>query len=164
MSIWDESNDEFALVCSTSSVAENGGEWDPSTSHYSNLHLNNLTANALFANTINDSLADITTYVTLTDANTNPVIISDFPANYGIYLLFVKPKINTTRSHGIFMIGRVDSSLVPGTIVRIISVKGVHNDQLDIQWRAGEKPELMYRQKPIEINGSTEFKIKIVSL
>jgi hypothetical protein len=164
MSIWDESNDEFAFVCSTSSVVENGGEWNPNVSHYTNVHLNNLTASAIFTSTINNSMADITTTVTLTDANNNPVIISDFPYNYGIYLVFVKPETNTTRSHGIFMIGRVDVSVVPGTIVRIISVKGAQNDQLDIQWRMNEKPELMYRQHPSDISGSTTFKVKIVSL
>jgi hypothetical protein len=164
MSIWDESNDEFALVCSTSSTAEDGGQWNPNVSHYTNLHLNNLTANALFANTINNSMADITTTVTLNDGSNDPVTVNHFPYDYGIYLVFVKPLVNTTRSHSIFMIGRVNVSSVPGTIVRIISVKGAQNDQLDIQWRMGQKPELMYRQHPSDISGSTVFKIKIVSL
>jgi hypothetical protein len=164
MSIWDESNDEFALVCSTSNTAEDGGEWNPNVSHYSNLHLNNLNASAIFASTINGSMADITTTVTLTDATNDPVTVVDFPYDYGIYLVYVKPLTNTTRSHGIFMIGRVNVYTVPGTIVRIISVKGAQNDQLDIQWRMGEKPELMYRQHPIDISGTTAFKIKIVSL
>jgi hypothetical protein len=164
MSIWDESNDEFALVCSTSSIVEDGGQWNPNVSHYTNLHLNNLTANALFANTINNSMADITTTVTLNDGSNDPVTVNDFPYDYGIYLVFVKPLVNTTRAHSIFMIGRVNVSSVPGTIVRIISVKGAQNDQLDIQWRMGENPELMYRQHPTDISGSTVFKIKIVSL
>lgn len=164
MSIWDESNDEFAFVCSTSSVVENGGQWDPNTSHYSNLHLNDLTANAIFASTINDSMADITTTVTLNNGSNDTVTITGFPNNYGIYLVFVKPVSDTTRSHGIFMIGRVDSPVVPGTIVRIISVKGAQNDQLDIQWRENQNPQLMYRQHPTNTNGTTAFKIKIVSL
>jgi len=165
MSIWDESNDEFAFVCSTSSaVEENGSQWNPTIAHYANLHLNNLTANAIFASTINNSMADITTNVILSDANTNPVIISSFPYTYGVYLLFVKPLINTTRAHAIFMIGRVDESNTPGTIVRIISVKGAQYDQLDIQWRKNSNPELMYRQNPIDTSGTTTFKIKIVSL
>lgn len=164
MSIWDESNDEFALVCSTSSTAEDVGQWNPNVSHYTNLHLNNLNASAIFASTINNSMADITTTITLNDANNDPVTINDFPFDYGIYLVYIKPLVNTTRSHGIFMIGRVNVSSVPGTVVRIISVKGAQNDQLDIQWRMGEKPELMYRQHPTDISGSTVFKIKIVSL
>lgn len=164
MSIWDESNDEFALVCSTSTTAENGGEWNPNISHYTNLHLNNLAASSIFASTINNSMADISTVVTLTDANTDPVTVMDFPFDYGIYLVFVKPQTNTTRSHSIFMIGRVNVSSIPGTIVRIISVKGAQNDQLDIQWRMGEKPELMYRTHPTDTSGTTNFKIKIVSL
>jgi len=164
MSIWDESNDEFALVCSNSSAPQDGGQWNPNISHYTNLHLNNLNASAIFASTINGSMADLTTTVTLTDANNDPVTINDFPYNYGIYLVFVKPESNTTRSHGIFMIGRVDVSVTPGTIVRIISVKGAQNDQLDIQWRMDEKPELMYRQHPSDITGTTRYKIKIVSL
>ena len=159
MMIWDEIQDEFAFVCSNK---------DPSINtnivHYSDLHINDLIAGDITINTINGSDADITTYVTLNNNSTVPVTILGFPKKYGIYLVFVKPRNDTTRTHGIFMIGRVDAVNIPGTVVRILSVKGMHNDQLDIQWRNDASPELLYRPYPNGINGSTEYKLKIVSL
>lgn len=161
MMIWDEIQDEFAFVCSNK---------DPSINtnivHYSDLHINDLIAGDITINTINGSDADITTYVTLDNNSTVPVTILGFPKKYGIYLVFVKPRndTDTIRTHGIFMIGRVDAVNIPGTVVRILSVKGMHNDQLDIQWRNNTLPELLYRPYPNGINGSTEYKLKIVSL
>ena len=159
MMIWDEIQNEFAFVCSNK---------DPSINtnivHYSDLHINDLIAGDITINTINGSNADVTTYVTLNNNSTVPVTISGFPKKYGIYLVFVKPRDETIRTHGIFMIGRVDAVNIPGTVVRILSVKGMHNDQLDIQWRNDALPELLYRPFPNGINGSTEYKLKIVSL
>jgi hypothetical protein len=62
------------------------------------------------------------------------------------------------------MIGRVNVSSLPGTIVRIISVKGAQYDQLDMQWPANGHPQLMYRPTPIGGSGTTSFNVKIVSL
>jgi hypothetical protein len=159
MMIWDEIQNEFAFVCSNK---------DPSINtnivHYSDLHINDLIAGDITINTINGSDADVTTYVTLNNNSTLPVTISSFPKKYGIYLVFVKPRDETIRTHGIFMIGRVDAVNIPGTVVRILSVKGMHNDQLDIQWPNDALPQLLYRPYPNGINGSTEYKLKIVSL
>lgn len=161
MAIWDESHDEFSLVCSNKNPA-----MVTSIAHYSNLHINNLTSNAITTNTINGSAADITITVTLNNNSTNPVTMTNFPKNYGIYMLFVKPlsDYDTNRSQAIFMIGRLGVSTVPGTVVRLISVKGVYNDQLDIQWPSNQNPQLLYRPSPNGINGSTDYKIKIVTL
>jgi len=159
MMIWDEVQNEFAFVCSNK---------DPSINtniiHYSDLHINDLIAGDITINTINGSDADVTTYVTLNNNSTLPVTISGFPKTYGVYLVFIKPRDNTVRTHGIFMIGRVDGVGVPGTVVRLISVKGMHNDQLDIQWPNDALPQLLYRPYPNGIGGSTEYKLKIVSL
>lgn len=160
MTIWDESNDEFAFICSNQSPSET-----VNPSHYSNLHLNNLIANGLQVNTINGSAADITTTVILDNGpGTVPVTINDIPFNYGIYLVFVKPLTDTLRAHSIFMIGRVNISSIPGTIVRFISVKGATSEQLDMQWPANGKPQLLYRPRPNGFGGNTTYKIKIVSL
>lgn len=164
MNIWDESNNEFALVCSTSNPSDpNNPSFEPSITHYSDLHINNLQSSAIFTTMINNSAADITTIVTLNDASTTPVTIPAFPLNYGIYMLFVKPDSVTTRTSAIFMIGRVNVSSMPGTTNRLMSVKGAQNEQLFIQWRADEYPELVYRPAP-NIAGSTNFRVKIVSL
>jgi hypothetical protein len=159
LSIWDESQNEFALVCSINDPADH-----TNIAHYADLHINNLVANGISTNTINNSLADITITTTLNDGNTTPVTLSGFPSNYGIYLVFVKPVSSTHRSHAIFMIGRVNENSTPGTVVRIISVKGTQYDQLDMQWPAGEKPQLFYRQNPIGGIGSTGYVAKLVSL
>jgi hypothetical protein len=159
MMIWDEVQNEFAFVCSNK---------DPATTtsivHYSDLHINDLIAADININTINGSDADVTTYITLNNNSTTAVTITGFPKTYGVYLVFVKPRSDTSRTHGIFMIGRVDGTGIPGTVVRLISVKGMHNDQLDIQWPNDALPQLLYRPFPNGINGSTEYKLKIVSL
>jgi len=157
MMIWDEALNKFSLTCSPSN--------NPSSAvHYSDLHINNLVANGITANTINGSLADITFIVTLNNNSTSPVTMPNFPTNYGIYMVFIKPLSETSRTHGIFMIGRVDAINMTGTVIRLISVKGVYNDQLDIQWPANDYPQLLYRPYPNGIGGSTQFQVKIVTL
>ena len=159
MMIWDEFNNEFAFVCSSQDPATNS-----SFNHYSDLHINNLIAGDVIVNTINGAQADSTTIVTLNNNSTTPVTISEFPSTYGVYLVFVKPRTDTARTNAIFMIGRVNGLGIPGTVVRLISVKGMHNDQLDIQWPNDALPQLLYRPYPNGISGSTEYKLKFVSL
>lgn len=159
LSIWDESRDEFAFVCSG-----NSPDNTVTPAHYADLHLGGLLSSSIVTNTINGSMADISTVVNLSDAAGPPSSITAFPQNYGIFLVFVKPSSNTTRSHGIFMIGRVNVNSIPGTIVRIISVKGAQYDQLDMQWPANSYPQLMYRPTPLGGSGTTSFNVKIVSL
>ena len=162
MNIWDESQNEFAFVCSNSIA-----EAESQISHYSNLHINDLLANAVTTTLINNSLADMTRYVNMTNNSTTPVEILNFPSKYGVYILFVKPNddLESNRTHGIFMIGRVNSVSAPGTIVRIISAKGVYGDQLDIQWPPDSNPYVFYRPYPNGLGSTvTQFKIKVVSL
>jgi len=172
MSIWDESADEFALVCSSINPSETSGNKQVSFVHYADLHLNALSSHSITTNLINGSHADITTTVTLNNNSLAPVTITIDPLlypgrtiNYGIFLVFVKPysHSNRTRTHGIFMIGRLDAPL-PGTVVRIISVKGAHGDQLDMLWPSEENPQLLYRPYPSGINGTTTYQVKFVSL
>lgn len=159
MMIWDETRDEFAFVCSS---------LDPATatsfSHYSDLHINNLVANNITINNINGAQADITIIVTLNNNSTTPVTISSFPKKFGVYMVFVKPVDDDSRTHAIFSIGRVDAINIPGSVIRLLSVKGVYNDQLDIQWAANSLPQLLYRPYPNGIGGTTDFKLKITSL
>lgn len=159
MMIWDESRDEFAFVCSNLDPATNS-----SFAHYSDLHVNNMIANDLTINNINGAPADITTIVSLNNNSTIPVTITDFPNTYGVYTVFVKPLNDNSRAHAIFTIGKVDATNIHGTSIRIISVKGVYNDQLDMQWPQNGLPQLLYRPYPNGIGGTTDFKLKIVSL
>ena len=159
MMIWDETLDEFAFVCSNLDPATNA-----SFVHYSDLHINDLVANDLTVNNINGAPADITTVVNLNNNSTTPVTITDFPYTYGVYMIFVKPLEDNSRAHAIFTIGRVDSTSIHGTSIRIMSVKGVYNDQLDMQWPQNALPQIMYRPYPNGIGGTTNFKLKIVSL
>lgn len=159
MNIWDESNNEFAYVCSGTDPQDT-----TNIAHYADLHINDLTSNAIIANTINGSQADTTTTVTLNNSSSTPVSITGFPENYGVYLVFVKPLTDTLRAHSIFMIGRVNSPTTPGTVVRMIAVKGANNDQLDMQWPANSYPQLLYRPFPIGLGGTTTYKVKIVTL
>jgi hypothetical protein len=160
MTIWDESNDEFAFICSNQSPSD-----VVNPSHYSNLHLNNLVANGIQVNTINNSAADISTTVILKNGpDTTNEAITAFPFTYGVYIVFVKPLTDNLRAHSIFVIGRINNPIIPGTITRLISAKGATNEQLDMQWPANSYPELLYRPRPSGLGGTTTYKIKIVSL
>lgn len=161
MMIWDEELNEFAFVCSNQNPSSN-----TSIAHYSDVHANNITGNDLTINSINGGVADIITTVVLNNNSMSPVNIIDFPSMYGIYTVYVRPlnDNDSSRAHAIFTIGRVDAVNLPGTVVRFISAKGVYNDQLDMQWPVNSKPQLMYRPYPNGVNGTTTFKIKIVSL
>lgn len=174
MNIWDESKNEFAFICTPTSPTE---ESEVQVSHYSNLQVNNLTSDGIFTNFLNDTVADKCIYVTLTDDSVNGLIANDssnkcsinaFPEISGIYLLFVKPKTDNTRAHAIFMIGKIGGGSLPGTVVRLISVKGVNGEHLDLVWNniGNQKPELYYRPLPTNGNTSitTEYKIKLVTI
>lgn len=157
--LWDESLKEFSFVCSATNPNDNS---DPIISHYSNLHINNLLANDVVVNTINGSIADITTYVTLTNNSTSPITITGLSNNYGIYQVIVKPSTLTSSCYAIFNIGRSNSG-VPGTVHRIMSVRGSNNESIDIQWSASSMPELFFRPPPGG-GGNTIFKLRFISL
>lgn len=159
MNIWDESNDEWAFICSSTNPDE-----QVNISHYSDLHVGDLTASSVVTNVINGNAADISTTVTLNDGNTLPVTITAFPNNYGIYQVFVKPQTNTTRTHAIFVIGRVNATGTPGSTNRIMSAKGAQSEQLFIDWPADSLPALVYRPNPLGGSGTTVYNVKIVSL
>lgn len=158
--LWDESLKEFSFVCSATDPNANE---DPIISHYSNLHINNLLANDITVNSINGSVADITTYVTLTNNSTSPVSITGLTNNYGIYKVLIKPNTLTSSCYAEFSIGRTNNISLPGTIHRIMSVRGSNNESLDIQWSANSMPELFFRQAPGGI-GTTVFKLRFISL
>ncbi|NDC95546.1 hypothetical protein EB077_09605, partial [bacterium] len=159
MVIWDEYNNEFAFICSNTSPAETVNK-----SHYSNLHVNGLVADSITTNYINGSAADVTIYMTLTNNTMTPVTIPNWPINYGVFMVYVKPRSDTLRAHAIFMIGRVNINTIPGTITRTISVKGSNGDQLDMQWPANQSPQLMYRPFPNGLGGTTDYVLKITTL
>ncbi len=167
MTLWDETNDEFAFVCGSNNPSDNSN-----IVHYTNLHINDLLSNTVFANSINGASADITFTVTLNDANQVPVVfpsvsgnpMNAFPNVYGVYVVFVKPQSSTIRAHAIFVIGRINVSGIPGTVTRLISVKGAGNEHLDMQWPADAYPQINYRPNPIGGSGSTTYNVKVITL
>lgn len=163
MNIWDESANEFALVCSATNPSDpDNPSFEPSIAHYSNLHIQDLVSNAIFTNIINGIAADTGTSAVLTDNTSTPVSVT-FPTNYGCYLVFVKPTTNTVRASAIFVMGRIDVVSTPGVVNRLLSIKGAQNEQLFFQWPANSMPELYYRPHPNNLS-TTTFTIKIVSL
>lgn len=158
VSMWDESLKEYALVCS-SFVS---GDSNIPIAHYVNLHINNLTANAISVNTINGTVADTQAMFSLTDNSTTPITISNFPLNYGIYTVLIRPTTSTSRCYGIFVMGRLNSS-VCGQVARLISVRGSLNEQLDFSWPANSYPQVFYRPAP-GVTGTTSYTIKITSV
>jgi len=68
----------------------------------------------------------------------------NLPRNYGVYQVFIEPVNDLTAPSAIFMIGRKNGDCC-GQIVRINSVKGNDNGQLDMDWPSGKFPHLLYR-------------------
>jgi hypothetical protein len=159
VSMWDESLDEYALVCSNFI----SGDSTIPIAHYLNLHVNDITANAITVNTINGTTADVQGTFNLTDNSTTPVTVTTFPFDYGLYIVLVRPTTAlSTRCFGIFVMGRLNAA-VNGSVARLISVRGTSSEQLDFSWPSGSKPEIFYRPAP-GIAGTTNYTIKIISI
>lgn len=159
LSIWDSSANEYALVCSPMV----GSSSQPTIAHYVDLHINNLIANNIQANTINGIIADSFTTVTLIDNSSTPVTITGFPSNCGIFICMVRPTTAiSTRPSAIFVLGRLCAN-VCGQVTRLIGVRGVSNDNLDIQFGIGQKPALLYRPGP-GVNSTTNYTIRIMTI
>ena len=153
--IWDESLNQFAFGCSPSASGNN-------IVHYSNIQINNLSTSNVNCTTINNSTADTIFTVTLTNNSTTPVEMTQFPNNYGVYTVMVKPVIST-GAYATFTIGRNSYSGSSGVSNRIVSVKGVNNEQLDIQWPVNSYPQLLYRPSK-GINGTSQYVVKVISV
>lgn len=159
VSMWDEAAKEYALVCSN---LVSGATTIP-IANYINLHVNNIIANALTVNTINETTADVRRTFTLIDNSTTPVIITNFPSIYGVFIVLVRPTTATsTRCSGIFVIGRLNSGSC-GQSARLISVRGTSNEQLDISWPSNSLPQVFYRPAPGS-GTTTEYTVKIISV
>lgn len=168
MAIWDESEKEFALVCNPNDNLIGAG------THYTNLHIHKLRADIIEASNINiGTIGSTIISITLSDLSTSYAPITQFPKTYGSYLVFIQPEIKTYRTQGIFMIGKADTTdpnpppgyiALPGSVVRLMSVRGSRGEQLDMRW-ISSRPEIKYSPGPIaETNTNTTYKIKIVSL
>lgn len=159
VSMWNESLKEFSLVCSN---FVSGAPTIP-IAHYINLHINNLTANAITATTINGTTADTQAVFNLTDNSTIPVVVTNFPYNYGIYIVLICPTTSTsTRCYGIFMMGRLNGGAC-GSVARLISVRGTSNEQLDFSWPAASFPQVSYRPAP-GVAGTTSYTLKVITV
>jgi hypothetical protein len=171
MSIWDESENEFAFVCSPNSPGVTAGQ----PIHYTNVRVNTLNATNVVSNNINGGAADTVINVNLPDNATigNALELTNFPNYFGLYLLFIKPVNTNARASAIFMIGKRGdggngTNSPYGSIVRIISIKGINDEQLDLTWPNGTgNPKLYYRPMPSEAsfpNNLTQYSIKIITL
>lgn len=164
MSVWDSVNNEYAIASSPmiNPVAI------PQLHNYLNLHINNLTANNVSAFSINNATADCITSVTLTDNNTIPVQfilnIHNTSINSGIYFVMVQPTNNPNRCYAIFAMGRMNNVNACGQVVRLIGVRGNNGENLDIQWPAGQYPQLLYRPAPGVSGTTTTFTVKIITV
>jgi hypothetical protein len=141
-----------------------GPSGTPPIAHYVDLIINDLTANNITANTINNVVADATISVTLTNNNTTPVLMTSFAANYGIYILLIRPTTAvTTRPSAVFVIGRINTVGDSGMVARLLSVPGTNNEKLDIQWGANAKPSLLYRPAP-GVVGTSTYSVRIITV
>lgn len=170
VSMWDESNKEYALVCSRS-IGEYGNIADPQ--HYINLHVNNIKANVLTVNSINNLTADVQ-FTTQLGPNVDPVELNPATSiptpiqlgyaypNYGVFIILVRPKIATATSpYAIFVVGRRNDNTC-GQVARLISVKGINGEMLNMSWPANSYPNLFYRPAPG--SGTVDFTLKFIAV
>lgn len=171
ISMWDSSSNRYVLVCSPMIAASS----TPPIAHYVDLQINNLYANAITATSINGILADIQILFTLADNSTalyelkpSNVTGGQFAFPYGIYIVMVRPTTaQQTRSSAIFLVGSLGNATC-GQVVRIISVKGTTNEQLDMSWPASGGgftgyPCIQYRPAPGTAS-NTNYTAKIIAV
>jgi hypothetical protein len=160
IAMWDETTNQYSVVCSPMVHPDN----TPTISHYVDMHIGNLIANQITATSINGTLADTQILVTLTDNSTAPVTITGFPLLYGIYTVMIRPTSSSSaRTSAIFMIGRNNSVTSKGTVTRLIGIKGVDGENLNIQWNANSYPQLLYNPAP-GVAGTTQYTLKIIGV
>jgi hypothetical protein len=154
LSMWDESNKEYALVC-TNSLGEYTNVVEPH--HYINLHVNNIKANVLTVNSINNLTADVQFTIQL-PPDTTPIVLNPSTSvpspvqlgyaypKYGVFMILVRPKTATpTSPYAIFVVGRRNDTTSCGQVARLIAVKGTNGEMLDMDWPANSYPRLFYR-------------------
>jgi hypothetical protein len=153
--IWNEFSNQFEFGCAPNSS-------NNSLTHYADLQVNDLTSNNINTTTINNVTADIIYNITLTNNSTTPVPITGFTKNYGIYMVMVEATV-ATGAYALFSIGRNSYSGNSGVVARLTSVKGVNDEQLDMQWPANDVPYLYYRPSK-GISGTSQYRLKIMSI
>lgn len=156
MNIWDESNNEFALICSNLNPATSGSI---SIDHYSDLRINNL--NTIF---VNNSTADIILFISLNNTINTPIPIN-LIKNWGVYKIMIEPTESySNQATGTFELGRRNTNLSKGLINETMNIQGLYNEQLGIVWNPNTLPLLFYKKMPIGLLGESVFKLKIISI
>ena len=181
VSMWDETLNEWALVCSNHiSGGSNATPVNPL--HYINLHINNLTANLLTINSINGLTADVQFSIPLqndltTGVALDPTEVTTYPhltsyPDYGVFIILARPKEvsdSANRCYGVFVVGRRNDNSC-GQVARLISVKGSLGDMLDMEWPYNPAapghsyPKLKYRPAPGNNSNTTMFTIKMIAV
>lgn len=95
--------------------------------------------------------------------DTIPVTLEDCP-KYGVFDIYIRPKndINSDRSYNRFHIGRSDND-INGQVVRMISLRGIANSRLDMEWPANAKPTIFYRPAPVDSSEPITYTVTIIS-
>lgn len=176
LSMWDESNKEYALVCTNSVTNAPEAYANVEPLHYINLHVNNIKANVLTVNSINNLTADVQFTAQLTNNSVAPVTLdpaTSIPTpvqlgypypKFGIFMVLVRPKTQTgTAPYAMFVIGRRNDITSCGQVARIISVKGTNGEMLDMDWPADSYPRLMYRPAPGNAS-TTDYTLKFIAV
>jgi len=162
--IWDESNKEWAFECSVSDPSLNV----VTRTHYSNLHLNQLTATNINTMTINNLPSDTTFTFTLTNNSTFPVIMTNFPSNFGVFNLYIKA-VSVNSTYALFTATRANLGVtVGGNMNRRESAPGPNNEQIMMNWYSPNAnsgnylPTVNFSPAP-NTGGTTTFIVKVIS-
>lgn len=160
VTMWDESQNEWSIVCTSTDPSDN-----TVINGYANFHVNDIIANNITANSINNLTADTVINVILTDNSSTPVTCTGFPNSYGIFIVIARPDTaEATRPSAVFVIGRLNDATYSGDANRLISVRGTTgNAQLRMAWPTNAKPTLFYTPNP-GVAGTTTYKLRLMTV
>jgi hypothetical protein len=160
VSMWDESLNEWSIVCTSTDPGDN-----TIINGYADFHVNDIIANNITANTINNLVADIVITVTLTDNSSANVTCTGFTDTYGIYIIIARPDtLQATRPSAIFVIGRLNDATYSGDSNRLMSARGtLLGSQLRMAWPTNAKPTLRYSPNP-GVVGTTDYKLRLMTV
>ena len=109
---------------------------------------------------------DIIMNITITNNDKDPVILEDFPEDYGVFNVIIRPTTdNTLRPSSHCIMGR-RSEDDNGDVYYQLRIKGSNYEYIHLKWLKNSKPSLEFLGWPELSNptGTTSYIIKFITV
>lgn len=119
-----------------------------------------------FFGSSNTHKTDIIMNVTINNNDKDPVILSDFPEDYGIFSVIIRPTTDIRlRASSKCIMGRRTSDY-DGSVYYQLRVKGSNYEYVNLNWLKNSKPCLEFLGAPetSDIPGTTDYIIKFITV